>query len=72
MKKQILLTLLCYTFLNLTHAQTIENTLNKKVDAEWFFMEGKHHANARIAEMTPVEKARLIAALEKWLSIKIN
>lgn len=46
--------------------------VNKKVDSQWFFMEGKHHGNARIKNMTDTEKIRLIATLEKWLSIKIN
>ena len=45
---------------------------NKKVDAQWFFMEGKHHATARIANMNDSEKNRLIQALEKWLAIDIE
>jgi len=45
---------------------------NSKVDSEWFFMEGKHHGNARIKNMNNSEKERLIATLEKWLSIKIE
>ena len=43
-----------------------------KVDALWFFMEGKHHGNAQIKTMNPAEKGKLVAALERWLSIKIN
>jgi hypothetical protein len=43
-----------------------------KVDALWFFMNGKHHGNARIKTMSPAEKEALDAALERWLSIKIN
>ena len=45
---------------------------NANVDAEWFFMEGKHHGTARIANMNDAEKARLIQALEKWLEIDIE
>ena len=45
---------------------------NDKVDAEWFFMEGKHHSTARIANMNNAEKARLIQTLEKWLAIDIE
>jgi len=45
---------------------------NTNVDAEWFFMEGKHHATARIANMNDSEKARLIQTLEKWLAIDIE
>ena len=45
---------------------------NKNVDAEWFFMEGKSHANARIANMNEAEKERFIGTLEKWLSIDIE
>jgi len=43
-----------------------------KVDALWFFMNGKHHANARIKTMSPSERGKLDAALERWLSIEIN
>jgi hypothetical protein len=45
---------------------------NDKVDAEWFFLNGKHHGNARISGMTEEEKERFTAALERWLSIKIE
>ena len=45
---------------------------NANVDAEWFFMEGKHHGTARIANMNDADKARLIQALEKWLGIDIE
>ncbi|MCA0932509.1 hypothetical protein LCM02_08600 [Lutimonas saemankumensis] len=41
-------------------------------DAEWFFMEGKHHGNARIKNMTEEEKQRFTAAMERWLSIEIE
>lgn len=44
---------------------------NKNVDAEWFFLPGKHHGNARIKGMTDAEKERFTATLEKWLSITI-
>jgi hypothetical protein len=42
------------------------------VDALWFFMNGKHHGNARIKTMSASEKKKLIATLERWLSIKIQ
>ena len=42
---------------------------NDKVDAEWFIMEGKHHGNARIANMTDTELERLKNSLEKWLEL---
>lgn len=45
---------------------------NKKVDSEWFFMKGKHHGSARIANMNTSEKQRLINTLEKWLKLKIE
>jgi len=44
---------------------------SEKGDSEWFFMEGKHHGNARIKNMTEVEKERFTAALEKWLALEI-
>lgn len=43
-----------------------------KVDALWFFMNGKHHSNARIKTMSPAEKEKLDDALERWLSIEID
>lgn len=45
---------------------------NDKIDAEWFFMEGKHHGNARIKNMNDSDYKRLCATLEKWLDIKIE
>lgn len=42
------------------------------VDAEWFMMQGKHHGSARIAHMTDTERERLVATLERWLSIEIK
>ena len=45
---------------------------SKDVDALWFFMNGKHHSNARIKTMSQAEKEKLIATLERWLSIEIN
>ena len=44
---------------------------SEKGDAEWFFMEGKHHGTARIKNMTAAEKERFTSAMEKWLSIEI-
>ncbi len=45
---------------------------NEKVDSQWFFLKGKHHANARIKNMNDAEKERLRTTLEKWLSIGID
>lgn len=42
------------------------------VDALWFFLNGKHHGNARIKAMNPAEKEKLNSTLERWLSIKIT
>jgi hypothetical protein len=40
---------------------------SKKVDSEWFIMEGKSHGDARIKNMTEAERVRLLAAFERWL-----
>jgi len=40
---------------------------SKKVDAELFIMKGKSHGDARIGNMTEVERARFLGALERWL-----
>lgn len=45
---------------------------NKEVDALWFFMEGKHHANARISNMTSIEKSKLYQKLNEWLGTSLN
>jgi hypothetical protein len=45
---------------------------NDKVDAEWFIMEGKHHGNARIANMNEAELERLKNSLAKWLELDIE
>lgn len=45
---------------------------SEKVDALWFMMNGKHHGNANITEMTPNEREKLTKALERWLSIKLG
>ncbi|OJU55025.1 MAG: hypothetical protein BGN96_12670 [Bacteroidales bacterium 45-6] len=43
-----------------------------KVDAVWFFMKGKNHRSARVAQMTPEEKKKFVATLERWLGTKIS
>jgi len=43
-----------------------------KVNSKWFFMKGKHHANARIKNMTEEEKSIFISALEEWLELEIE
>lgn len=45
---------------------------NDAVDAEWFFMAGKHHGSARIRNMEEGEKKRLVKALEKWLDMDVK
>lgn len=45
---------------------------NDKVDSEWFFMEDKHHGNARIAYMKKRERKRLVSTLEKWLGFELG
>ena len=45
---------------------------SKKVDSKWFFLDGKHHSNARIKNMNEEEKQVLISTLENWLSIDIE
>ncbi|MEM9545999.1 MAG: S28 family serine protease [Bacteroidota bacterium] len=42
------------------------------VNSKWFFMEGKHHASARIANMTDKERMEFVQALEEWLEITID
>jgi len=44
----------------------------KKVNSKWFFMEGKHHGNARIRNMTEEEKSIFVSSLEEWLEMKIE
>lgn len=43
-----------------------------KVDSQWFFLTGKDHGAARIANMSVEEKQKLVSTLERWLSIKID
>lgn len=38
-----------------------------KVDALWFMMDGRHHGDARIKNMTEEERGKLMDALNKWL-----
>ena len=46
--------------------------VSDKVDSKWFFLKGKNHRTARIANMNNEERQNLITTLEKWLSIKID
>jgi len=43
-----------------------------KVDSQWFFLKGKDHGKARIANMTTEEKEKFTMILEEWLSINID
>jgi hypothetical protein len=45
---------------------------NEQSDALWFFMEGKHHGNARIRNMSEKEQQLLIETLERWLEMDID
>lgn len=45
---------------------------SKNVDAVWFMMKGKSHGDARIKNMTDVEKQKLVSSLERWLSVNIK
>jgi hypothetical protein len=45
---------------------------SRKVESEWFILEGKDHGQARIKNMNEREKTRLISALENWLEIEIE
>lgn len=45
---------------------------SKENNSLYFFLEGKHHASARISEMSPEEKARLVEKLEEWLGISLS
>ncbi len=38
-----------------------------KVDALWFIMPGRHHGSARMANMTPEERERLLGRLKEWI-----
>ena len=41
-------------------------------NSRWFFLEGKHHYNARIKNMSPEEFGILENTLEEWLSIELK
>lgn len=45
---------------------------SNEVDALWFFMEDKHHANARIKNMTTIEKQSLYKKLNEWLNLELK
>lgn len=45
---------------------------SKGIDSEWFFMEGKSHGDARIKNLTAEERARLVAAMERWLQLELE
>lgn len=42
---------------------------NDKVDAEWFFLRGRSHSDARIRNMDQQEMVRLRTVLGKWLGV---
>ena len=45
---------------------------NDKVDALWFYMEGKDHGRARLRYMTDENREKAISKLEQWLEMKID
>lgn len=45
---------------------------SKDVDALWFFMNGNHHGNARIRNMTEDDKSLLISNLVRWLELEVE
>ena len=45
---------------------------SEKVDALWFFLPGQGHGGARIRNMAPEEKEKLVSALKRWLDIEIT
>jgi hypothetical protein len=45
---------------------------SEKVDALWFFLPDQGHAGARIRNMSPGDKEKLVSALKRWLDIEIT
>ncbi len=45
---------------------------SEKTNSLYYFLEGKHHATARIKNMTEEEKARLVKSLSEWLGFEIR
>lgn len=45
---------------------------SNKVDALWFFMEGKSHGDARIRNLNEQDKEKLFTSLERWMDIEIK
>ena len=45
---------------------------SEKIDSRWFFLNGKHHGQARISGMNAEERQLLINTLEEWLFIEID
>lgn len=45
---------------------------SKKTNSLWIMMEGKHHGNARIKNMSPENKQAVEQTLEKWLDLDVN
>jgi len=45
---------------------------NDNVDALWFFLAGKDHRAARIKNMSPSERVKLVNNLERWLDMEIE
>jgi hypothetical protein len=45
---------------------------SNKTNAVWFFLKGKNHGDARIANMSEQEQIKLESALENWLEIDVD
>jgi len=45
---------------------------SKNENSLWFFMEGKHHYNARIRNMDKQDYDKIVNTLENWLSLTID
>ncbi|MCB9312321.1 MAG: hypothetical protein H6568_06110 [Lewinellaceae bacterium] len=43
-----------------------------QVDAAWFFLPGTDHRAARIKNLSPAERARMVQVLEGWLGMEIE
>ncbi|OIQ29330.1 MAG: hypothetical protein BM564_06430 [Bacteroidetes bacterium MedPE-SWsnd-G2] len=47
-------------------------TENKKVDSQWFVLDGKHHGNARIKNFNSEEMARFKTTISQWLNVNVQ
>jgi len=45
---------------------------SKETNSLWFFLEGRDHGQARIRNMSPQERGKMVNAMEKWLEMEIE